>query len=122
MKYRIISLVLCLPLLVVGCAKGGNAPQQPLAPGYLNSVDQSMGETLAAARAFYQRMQTDATSGTFKPSPAESSALNNLGQAINVAEPLYLAYHGGFGTATAAQTAINNVTTAQTSVQSLGVK
>jgi hypothetical protein len=113
---RFLILALAIPLSV-GCAKS-TAPTPPTAPGYTNAVDQSLGETLAAARAFYTRLQTDAAAGTFKPSAAETSALNDLGTAINVAEPIYLAYHAGTATQAAAQQAVNNVITAQSAAQS----
>jgi hypothetical protein len=115
---RILTLTcLALTLAMAGCARP-NQPAQPTAPGYTNSIDQSMGETLAAARAFYNRIQADATSGTYKPTAAESQVLENLGQAINAAQPIYLAYHAGTGGQAAAQSAIDKVTQAQNVAQS----
>ncbi len=117
MLKRFTILALALPLMMAGC-KSSTTPTPPLAPGYTNSVDQSLGESLAAARAFYNRLQTDYTSGTFKPSNGEKAALNDLALAINAAEPVYLAFHNGTGTQAAAQAAISNVTMKQTAVQS----
>jgi hypothetical protein len=116
---KLLAVILFIPLLA-GCAKQ-NAPTPPLAPGYTNTADQTLGETLAAARGFYNRLQADAAQGTFKPSAAERQALNDLGIAINAAEPIYLAFHAGTGTQAAATAAISNVTQKQAAVQSLGV-
>ena len=50
-------------------------------------------------------------------SAAEKKVLNDLGTAINQADPLSLAYHNGQGTQAAAQAAIDQVTTQQAVVQ-----
>jgi hypothetical protein len=109
------ALLLCL-LLPIGCATA-TAPTPPLAPGYTNSTDQNLGATLAAADAFYNKLQADQKAGTFTPTAAEVTALNALQQALSVANPIYLAYHNGTGSLAAAQSAVANVSTAQTNVQ-----
>jgi hypothetical protein len=115
----ILSTVLVSLLMVAGCAQPKASPP-PLAPGYANSADQGMAETLATARAFYARLQSRAKTGDFKPSPAERVALNDLQVAINFAEPLYLAYHAspGNGSQAAAQQAVDNVSIKQATAQS----
>lgn len=115
---KLIATAIVGIALLGGC-KTNPGPAQPLAPGFTNSVDQSLGETLAAARAFYSRLQLDATAGTFKPSAAETQALNGLSAAINAAEPVYLAYHAGTGSQAAAQAAIDAVTQKQAAVTTI---
>ena len=97
----------------------------PTAPGYLNATDQTLGETLAAAHAFYQTLQQDAAAGKWTPSAAEKTSLNALASSLNVAQPLYLAYHSGSSTVTAAQvqTAVADVVSKQSAVQAqIGAK
>jgi hypothetical protein len=121
MKRILTMTVLFVTLYGAGCAKP-NQPAPPLAPGYSNQADQTMGEALAAAHGFYQRMQSDAAAGTFKPTVGESKALDELGTAINIAQPLYLAFHAGTGSQQAAQSAVDQVTLKQAAVQAMGVK
>lgn len=113
--------VLALSIAMAGCAKP-NSPTPPLAPGYQNTSDQTMGQTLAAANAFYNRIQTDSAAGTVTLSAAEKTALNALATALNIANPTYLAFHNGTATQAAAQSAINDVTAKQQAVQALGVQ
>lgn len=117
MRRILLPLALALPL-IVGCTTA-TAPAPPLAPGYTNSTDQQLGSTLAAADAFYNKLQADQKAGAFSPTAAEVSALNALQVALATANPVYLAYHAGTGTLAAAQTAVNNVSTAQTNAQVL---
>lgn len=109
----ILALALFVPL--AGCKTAAVAP--PLAPGYLNQADQTMGQALAGAEAFYQKIQQQSAAGTVALSAGEKKVLNDLGTAINAADPLYLAYHNGQGTQAAAQTAIDQVTAQQAVVQ-----
>ena len=109
----ILALALMVPL--AGCKTAATAP--PLAPGYLNQADQTMGQALAGAEAFYQKIQQQSAAGTVALSAGEKKVLNDLGTAINAADPLYLAYHNGQGTQAAAQTAIDQVTAQQAVVQ-----
>jgi hypothetical protein len=117
MKLALLSIFLALPLMA-GCAKS-TASTPPLAPGFSNSADQTLGTTLAAADAFYNKLQTDQAAGTFKPTAAEVTALNALQLALSAANPIYLAYHNGTGSLAAAQDAVNKVSAAQTNTQVL---
>lgn len=116
MKPILLSLTLSAALLT-GCAHSTTTAAVPLAPGYANSTDQQLGSTLAAADAFYNKLQADQKSGAFTPTSAEVTALNSLQLALATANPVYLAYHNGTGSLVAAQTAVNNVSTAQTNAQ-----
>lgn len=109
-------LVCCV---LTGCGAKSSTPSTAVAPGYSSSIDQQLGSTLAAADAFYNQLQSDQKSGTFKPTAAEVTALNALQAALAVANPVYLAYHNGTGTLQAAQTAVQNVSTAQANAQAL---
>ena len=117
-----LSVLFLAALSVTGCKTV--TASAPLAPGYANPADQTMGQTLAAAHAFYQRIQKDSAAGKVSLSAQEKAALNGLGTAINVASALYLSYHNGQSTQAQAQAAIDNVSTQQTAVQALipGVK
>jgi hypothetical protein len=112
------GLLLLILVFASGC-KTVTAPPVPLAPGYQNSIDQQLGETLASANAFYNKLQTNQKAGLFSPTAIEVTALNALQSSLTVANPVYLAYHNGTGTQASAQTAIANVTSAQTNVQNL---
>lgn len=118
----LLLFVLCWVAFPSGCK---TTVTQPLAPGYQNSTDQSMGETLAAAHAFYQTLADDAQAGKWTPKPAEKTALNALADSLNVAQPLYLAYHQGNPSVSAAQvqSAVADVVNKQAAVQSqIGAK
>ena len=111
----ILALALLVPVGMTGCKTVTTT--QPLAPGYLNQADETMGRALAAAEAFYQKIQLQSAAGTVTLSAPEKKVLNDLGTAINAADPLYLAYHNGQGTQAAAQAAIDQVTAKQTAAQ-----
>ena len=113
--WAVLALALLMPL--GGCKTAAVAP--PLAPGYLNQADQTMGQALAGAEAFYQKMQLQSATGLVVLSPGEKTVLNGLGTAINQADPLYLAYHNGQGTQAAAQQAIDQVTAQQAAVKAV---
>jgi hypothetical protein len=117
-RFPAILLSAILSISVAGC-RSANAPAPPPAPGYSSSIDQSLGQTLAAADAFYNRLQTDAKAGTFKPTSDEVAALNRLQAALAAANPLYLAYHNGTGSLQATQTSVDAVSAAETNVQTL---
>lgn len=110
-RLALLSLALALPL--VGCNPVTTNP--PTAPGYLNSVDQQMGEILAGARSFYTSIQTQSANGTMTLTAAQKQAFNTFGQGLNQAEQLYLAYHANPTAANqaAAQTAVNGIQTQQ---------
>ncbi len=114
-QIAILALALLVPVGVTGCKTAATAP--PLAPGYLNQADETMGRALAAAEAFYQKIQLQSATGVLVLSAPEKKILNDLGTAINQADPLYLAYHNGQGTQAAAQSAIDQVTAQQAVVQ-----
>lgn len=116
------QLIICMALtgvLLTGCTKTATTATPPLAPGYSNSTDQQLGSTLAAADAFYNKLQSDQKSGAFSPTAAEVTSLNVLQVALATANPIYLAYHNGTATLAQAQAAVNQVSTAQTAAQSL---
>jgi hypothetical protein len=77
-----------------------------------------MGQSLAAAHAFYQTLQQDTVAGKFFPSPAEKTALNALAASLNVAQPIYIAYHNGTATQAQAQAAVADVVQKQSTLQS----
>lgn len=112
------SLVLILGLALAGCTPI-NSPTPPLAPGYSNQADQVMGQTLAGAHAFYQKIQQDSAAGSVVLSGQEKTALNDLGVSINVAQAAYLAFHNGTGTQASAQAAVDQVSAKQTIAQAL---
>lgn len=115
-------LSVTLPVLT-GCkpATATTTPAQ-LAPGYISQADQQMKGVLDAAQAFYNRLRTDSIAGKVTLTQAEKDALNKLGTAINTAQPVYLLYHNGSGTQTAAQNAIDQVAAQQAQIQAMGVK
>ena len=112
MKKFLLILALMVPL--AGCAPV-TAPPQPLAPGYQNTADQTMGEILAGAHAFYQSIQQQSAAGTMTLSATEKASFNTFGVTLNGAQAVYLAYHGNPTAANlaAAQTAVNTVQTQQ---------
>lgn len=116
-RLALLSIWLALPLALAGCKTAAVAP--PLAPGYLNQADQTMGQALAGAEAFYQKIQLQSATGLVVLSPGEKTVLNGLGTAINQADSLYLAYHNGQGTQAAAQQAIDQVTAQQAAVKAV---
>jgi len=119
---RVLSLLLCLAFLGCTHTTATTAPAGAIAPGYFNTADQQMGQALAAADAFYRRIQANVTNGTMTLTPAESHAMSDLYIALNMANATYLAYHNGTGSAATAQADINAVTTKQQAVVALGVK
>jgi hypothetical protein len=124
MKRAILSLIL-LPLLLLplaGCpAVSSTTPAAALAPGYLNSADQQMGQILAGARSFYVTIQQDSAAGKVTLTATEKAAFNDFGTSLNLAETVYLGYHNGSATQAAAQAAINAVQTKQSALPALAV-
>lgn len=133
MKRALLSLIL-LPLLVfplAGCPKASSTtPPAALAPGYSTTVDQELGQALAALRAGDYAATTSYLSLTPTQQAAEKAALNNFTTAVNTADTLYLAFHAGVTvanpnppSAAQVQTAVALATTAQTNFNAtLGVK
>src|SRR5665213_1663995 len=116
MKRLLIAFTLSLSMLA-GCATA-TAPPQPLAPGYSSTADQTMGEILAGAHAFYQSIQQQSASGQMTLSATEKKAFNTFGAALNGAQSAYLAYHGNPTAANlaVAQVAVNNVQAQQSAL------
>ena len=96
---------------VLGCKTVTVA--QPLAPGYQNAADQTMGEVLAGAHSFYTSIQSQSVAGTITLSATEKQAFNVFGVSLNTADAVYLAYHAGTATQAAAQAAVNTVQSQQ---------
>ena len=115
-----LSLSMLLPL---GCATA-TSPTPPLAPGYQTQADQTMGEILAGAHAFYQSIQQESANGQMTLSPTEKQAFNVFGTTLNGAQSVYLAYHANPTAAnlSAAQTAVNQVQTQQAALPIPAVK
>lgn len=110
-----ISAVLMGPM---GCVKAtSTTPAAALAPGYQNQADQTMGQALVAAHAFYVTIQQDVASGKYTPSPAEKTTLNNFATVLNSAQIVYISYHAGTATQAQAQASVNAVQAQQTAVQ-----
>lgn len=125
MKRLLIALaavLLIAPLSPTAC-KTASAPVA-VAPGYLSAADQTMGEILAGAHAFYNSVQTQSSNGTMTLTPTEKTAFNTFGTALNSAQIIYLAYHANPTQAnlTAAQNAVNQVQTQQAALPQPGVK
>lgn len=106
----LMAISLMVPL--AGCPTA-TAPTPPLAPGYLNTADQQMGEILAGAHSFYTTIQQESVAGTLVLTPTQKTAFNEFGVSLNAAQTVYLAYHNGAATQAAAQTAVNTVQSQQ---------
>lgn len=122
MKQKLILAAVLMWIAFPTACKTTSTTPPPLAPGYSNSADQTMGETLAAANAFYKRIQQNVQQGTMTLSANEKTAMNDLATALNIANGTYLAYHSGTATQAQAQTAINTVSQKQQAAAALGVK
>lgn len=119
MKKLFAVSILALTTLLPGCRTAA-APTPALAPGYVNQADQTMGQTLAAARAFYVHINGDVKAGKYKVSEgAEKDALTSLFIALSTADPVYVQFHTGAATQAQAQAVVDKVTAAQTSLQAL---
>ena len=123
-----MGIMLVFWLTFVGCAPTANPPtaNPPTAPqigaGYNNTADQTMGEILSGARAFYVSIQQQSAAGTLVLTPAVKQAFNTFGTSLNAAESLYLAYHAGTAAQAAAQTAVNTVQQQQAALPLPGAK
>lgn len=125
----VLMAVLCFP--IAGCLTAtSTTPPAALAPGYNSTQDQQFGQAMAALRAFdvtevqqYQNLTPTQQAGI-------KSALNSFTLAVNTADTLYLAYHGGVTptnpnppTATQVSQAISSAQNQQAPLNSvLGVK
>ena len=122
MKKALALIALSASLMLTGCPQPNSTPNPALlAPGYLSQADQTMGQTLAAANAFYNRIQQDSAAGKITLSQPEKTAMNALGLSLNIANGTYLSYHNGTATAAQAQSAIDTVSQKQQAAQAAGV-
>jgi hypothetical protein len=110
-KLALLAAYLALPLcLMTGC-KTATTTTPPLAPGALNSFDQTSYQTLMAVQAAYNSLL-----GSYKANPTGlanlKAPLDQIAQDYNLAELAWQTYH-------AAATAANQtaVTSALTKVQ-----
>lgn len=128
-----LLLMMTAMLAFTGC-KTVAGPPPPLAPGYANTADQVMGETLAAANGFYhaiqcetQTMAWDLKSKSCVPDtkvtspmtlgPTEAQSFNAFAISLNTANAVYLSYHAGQATQAQAQAAIDTVQAQQNALQ-----
>lgn len=124
MKLALLSIFLALPLLL-GCPSA-TAPTPPVAPGYLNSDDQILGQSLAAVNGFRKSEEgnynCDSVAAAAKTcltdaqKAAEKTSLNNFIQVVNIANQAYTAYHAGTQTLVQAQTAEKAAEASQTTL------
>ena len=137
MKLARLSVLLALPLMF-GCATA-IAPTPPLAPGFINSADQQMGQILSSARTFYNTIQCETQTMNWSQaaqqcvvdpvitqpmilSTTEKAAFRDFMTSLNAAETLHLSYHNGTGTTqAAAQNAVNTVQLKQAALPTLAV-
>ena len=107
---------------IVGCATA-TTPAVPLAPGYINSADQTMGQILSGARGFYSTVQCETQGLNWSQatnlcvadpnittplvlSTTTKAVFNDFGVSLNATNQVYLAYHAGTATQAAAQAAV----------------
>lgn len=118
MKKLVLAILLSAATITTGCkAASTTTPPQALAPGYTNSADQMMGQTIVGAHAFYVTIQADIAAGRYTPSAAEKTALNGFAVALNAAQIVYIGYHAGTSTQAQAQSAVNAVIAQQSALQ-----
>ena len=105
-------------LTVTGCKPVGTTTSPAaLAPGYLNTQDQNMGEALNTAHGVVGGLLQQATSGSFVPSAAEKASINGLVVALNLADAAYQGYHAGTVSEASAATAVSTVQNQQQALQ-----
>ncbi len=117
--YALLGALLAT-IALVGCTPA-SGPTPPLAPGYANHQDETLGQTLSAMHQFAQTLSDDAATGKFKPSPAEKTAVNDFIMSLNIAQQTYLDYHSGKTTEDQAQLAVDTAKAKQSVIQQ-GVK
>ncbi len=119
MKLARLSVFLALPLMLGGCLRPATTTTAPaaLAPGAVNSFDQTSYATLMTAQATYNSLLA-----SYKANPTVLAALkapmDDAATTINVAEVAWQTYHAAAlaGTSTTAQQTA--VTTSLTTAQS----
>jgi len=111
-----------LAFCILGC-KSSTAPAVPPAPGYLNSADQTLGESLAAVNAFANQEKINYAAEPATQKSIEKPYLNGLITATNLANAAYQAYHAGTQTLAEAQQALASAQSAQANLSAAnGVK
>jgi hypothetical protein len=118
MKRLILNSLLSIAILgLPGCKTASSkTPLQALAPGYLNPVDQNLGEALAALNGFATQEKINYAAETPALQATEKTPLNAFITSVDLANAAYTAYHAGKQTQTQAVTAINAAQTAQTTL------
>ena len=110
-------LTFCLLLPMIGCtAATSTTPPAALAPEYLSTADQTLGQSLAAVYAFVTQERTNYASLTATQQASEKTILNNLITATDYANTAYVAYHAGTQTLAQAQAALTTAQTAQSAL------
>ncbi len=114
--------LLCLLILPMGC-HSTTAATPPLAPGYVDPTDQTLGQTLSALNAFVVQEKSHFNSLTVDQQAKERPVLNPLIDAVNVANSVYRAFHAGTANEAAASAAISQAQATQSGFASAkGVK
>ena len=134
-KVLVTSLLMVLTLSACKTTSTNPTTAPVVGPGYANTTDQNIGASLRAARTFYRTIQCEMTGQNYQASSdqcvqdpnitvprvlsqTEKTAFNSLGAALDIANPVYLAYHQGTATLAQAQAAADKVTPALTQAQS----
>lgn len=118
----LLASLILLPSSIIAC-RTATSPTPPLAPGYLNSADQTLGQSLAAVNAFVTQEKANYAQLTPAQQATEKPYLNTLIDATAAADMAYTAYHQGSQTLAQAQTAYNQAQTAQNALSAnKGVK
>lgn len=114
-----IGLVLALMIPMSGCKPASSTtPAAAMVPGATNSFDGATYETLASLHAFVGSLTSQITAGTFTPTPAEKTLLNQMITDLDAAQVLYASYHSGAATQAAMQAALTQVQNDQTAYAS----
>lgn len=123
-RFLFLPLFLLLCFVPFGCAPAtSTTPPAALAPGYLNSADQTLGESLAAVNAFVNQEKINYVAAALAQQATEKPYLNGLITATNLANASYQAYHAGTQTIAQAQAALASAQTAQANLSAAnGVK
>lgn len=111
--------ILAVSFPVTGCKTSTATAPAALAPGYTDPADQQMGQILEAAHQFYVTIQGQIQSKAYVPSATEITALDSFAITLNSAETIYLNFHAGNATQAQAQYAVDQVTAAQSQLQTV---
>ncbi len=117
---------LLLSLTLCGCpsATAPNQPPPPIATGYGSAADQTLGQSLAALRAFAASAKDDYSRMSPSSQQQYKIPLNSLILAVDAADQTYIGYHTGLTTIDVAQQAYTRAKNEQTAYTSMtkGVK